>query len=315
MGTICTQCAAILMDGVPPSDDLLKVLRGWHVTGRNKAAEGDEGWVTSGEGFSVELGNGTTLTVDVVDRPWPDRPTSSEPAVLAAWRGGLFGPTAAPGALARARQQTWSWPEAAEIAARHRGFVRMRAAVDLGKDGALPKDHDPAYELAAISELAADLFALEGATAFFLPGGEALRSREQVEAVRRQKAGVTGPPLDLWTNLRGAPVGEHGGKRWFVADVIGMAQLRRPDPEALFVDGTEDLEATAGLLRNACLHLFAGKGIPNGSTADDAQGKRWRAVSATGILAPKRQVIRWTPDAAPQPSPEAMASLQALLRG
>jgi hypothetical protein len=190
----------------------------------------------------------------------------------------------------------------------------MRTAVELSKDEALPEDHDPAYELAAISELAADLFALEGATAFFLPGGEALRSREQVEAVRRQKAGVSGPPLDLWTNLRGAPVGEHGGQRWFVADVVGMAQLRRPDPEALFLDGSEDLEATAALLRNACLHLFAGKGIPDGSTADDSQGKRWRAVAATGILAPKRQVIRWTPDRAPQPSPEAIASLQALLR-
>ncbi|HET9597506.1 MAG TPA: hypothetical protein VFP65_18095 [Anaeromyxobacteraceae bacterium] len=315
MSSIFTQCAAILMNGVPSPEELLKALRSWDVTAVQKAAAGEEAWVASGEGFSLELGNGTALLVDVVDRPWPDRPTSAEPTVVSAWRSGFFGPTASPGALARARQQTWSWPQAAEVAARHRGFVRMRTAIELPEDKVLPKEHDPAYELAAISELATDLFSLPGAAAFFLPGGEALRSREQVEAVQKQKTGVTGPPLDLWTNLRGAAVGEHGGRTWFVADVVGMGQLRRPDPEALFVEGSEDLEAVAGLLRNACLHLFAGRGIPDNSTADDAHGKRWRAVSATGILAPKRQVIRWTPDGAPQPEPEVIASLQKLLRG
>jgi hypothetical protein len=315
MSTIFTQCAAILMDGVPSPDELVEVLHGWEVTGKQVTAAGEEGWVASGEGFSLELGNGTAILVDVVDRPWPDRPSSSEPAVLTAWRGGLFGPTAAPGALARARQQTWTWPQGAEVAARHRGFVRMRTAIQLPEDKHIPEEHDPAYELAALSELAADLFQLPGAAAFFLPGGEALRSREQVETVQRHKAGVSEPPLDLWTNLRGASVGEHGGRRWFVADVVGMGQLRRPDPEALFVEGSEDLEAAAGLLRNACLHLFAGKGIPDTSTADDAAGKRWRATSATGILAPKRPVVRWTPDAVPQPEPEVIKSLQALLRG
>jgi len=315
MSTICTQCAAILMDGAPSPEELTKALDSWNVVGGQKSAEGEEGWAASGEGFSLALSNGTGLIVDVVDRPWPDLPSAAEPGVAAAWRDGMFGPTAAPGALARARQQGWSWPEGADVAKRHRAFIRMRTAVQLSEEKGLPKEHDPAYELAALSELAADLLRLPGATAFFLPGGEALRSREQVEAVQRQKTGVSGPPLELWTNLRGTPLGEHGGRRWFVADIIGMAQLRLPDQEAVFVEGAEDAGAAGELLRNACLHVLSGKGLADGSTADDARGRRWITHQAKGILAPPRKVVRWLPEESPKPEGEALASLEKLLRG
>ena len=315
MSVIFTQCAAVLLDRAPPLEDLEKALESWSVTGPQQAAPGDEGWVASGPGFVLELTTGGAVIVDLVDRPWPDDPRSAGPGLVAAWRAGIFGPSASPGALARAREQSWNWAGGAEAAARHRAFVRLRTLVKLSEDGTLPKGHDPVHELTTLVELAGDLLRLPGASALFLPGGEALRSREQVEEVHKRKAGLGAPPIELWTNTRAMGLGEHGGRRWALIDVVGMGQLRLPDQEALFAENTEDAEAVAPLLRNACLHLLGGKGLGPGSTADDAHGKRWKGSSATGLLAPGRPVVRWLPESAPPPGDAVLAALEKLRRG
>jgi hypothetical protein len=315
MGFLFTQCAAVLFDGPPTLEELEKALEGWTIAGPQPAAPGDDGWVTSGPGFVLTLARGGSVVADLVGRPWPDVPRSADTALLAAWRGSVFGPSASPGALARARQQSWSWADGAAAAARHRAFVRLRTAVPLTREGALPKGHDPAYELTTLGELAGDLLRLPAASAFFLPGGEALRSREQVEAVLRRKAGLGPPPVDLWTNTRAMGLGEHGGVRWSLVDVVGMGQLRLPDQEALFAENPEDAEAVAPLLRNACLHLLGGQGLAPGSTADDARGRRWQASSATGLLAPGRPVVRWLLESAPPPGEATLAALEKLRHG
>jgi hypothetical protein len=315
MSFLFTQCTAVLFDRPPPLEGLEKALGNWTIAGPQRAAPGEDGWVASGPGFVLALAKGGKVVVDAVDRAWPDNPSSADPGVLAAWRGGIFGPSASPGALARARQQSWSWVGGAAAADRHRAFVRLRTWVALTEGGALPKGHDPAHELTTLGELAGDLLQLPGASAFFLPGGEALRSREQVEAVRRQKAGLGPPPLELWTNTRAMGLGEHGGLRWVLIDVVGMGQLRLPDQEALFAENTEDAEAVAPLLRNTCLHLLGGHGLGPGSTADDARGRRWKASSATGILAPRRPVIRWLLESAPPPGDAVLAALEKLRQG
>ncbi len=225
----------------------------------------------------------------------------------------MFGPTARPGALARAREQAWTWAEGAGAAAHHGGFVRLRTLVEVPDDGPrqLSGDHDPLHELVTVTELAGSLLDLPGATALFMPAGETLRSREQVRSMLRRKTGTAPPPIELWLNLRASGLGQDGGVRWTLVDVVGMGQLRLPDSEAVFAEGQEQADAVAPLLRNACLHLVSGKFIPDGSTADDAAGRRWKASSARSLLAPGRPVLRWLPESSARLTAETLERLRA----
>lgn len=306
-----TQCACVLLDEIPPLDELRRALENWPVAGEQAAASGDDGWMACGPGLVVELRSGAAVIADLVDRPFPDVPraVSQEPALDAAWRQGTFGPTARPGALSRAKEQAWTWAEGAAAADRHRGFVRLRTIVEL-QDGELPKDHDPVHELITVTEMAGDVLRLRAAAALFMPGGETLRSREQVDSMLRRKTGMGPPPIELWLNLRAAGLGQDGDVRWSLVDVVGMGQLRLPDCEAVFAEGQEQAEAVAPLLRNACLHLVSGKDIPDGSTADDARGRRWKASSAQSLLLPGRPVVRWLPEASPQLTEATLAKLR-----
>jgi hypothetical protein len=260
----------------------------------------------------VELRRQSGVMVDVVGRPWPDDPRAAAevPAIAAGWRSGFLGPSSAPGALARAKQQSWAWQEGVAAAESHRALVRLRTVIDLEGDGReLPKGHDPIHELTTLTELGAAILRLPGATGLFFPGGEALRSREQVDALLRRKTGLGPPPIELWLNTRGIGLGQEGDASWVLVDVVGMRQVRVPDQEAIFAEGREDPEAVAELIRSACLRLIAGQGIPEGSTADDGRGRRWKVSAATGILAPNRPVLRWLPEAGPTPSEAFLAKL------
>jgi hypothetical protein len=311
-----TQSGCVLFDAAPALEDVERALEAWPVVGKQAPAPGDDGWIASGSGFVVELRNGTAVIVDVVDRPWPDDPRAAAevPALASAWKGGIFGPSAAPGALARAKVQSWAWEDGKAAAERHRAFVRLRTVVKLSVEegkGELPEGHDPVHELTTLTELAGALLRLPGATAFFLPGGEALRSREHVADVLRRKTGLGPPPLHLWCNVRMVGLGQEGDTRWTLVDVVGMRQLRLVDQEALFADGQEDPDAGMALVRNACLHLVAGRPLPEGSTSEDARRRRWKASSATGLLAPpNRAVLRWVPEESASPSREFLAKLQ-----
>jgi hypothetical protein len=185
-----TQCACVLFDRAPRLEDLERALDSWAVACPQQPAAGDDGWMACGPGFVVELRSGTGVVVDVIDRPWPDDPRAAAdvPALGAAWRAGMFGPSAAPGALARAKEQRWAWQEGAAAADRHRAVVRMRTFVDVPQEGPreLPKGHDPVHELTTLIEMAGAILRLDAATALFLPAGETLRSREQVGRRRRR---------------------------------------------------------------------------------------------------------------------------------
>jgi hypothetical protein len=311
---IFTQCAAVLFDRVPSLEQLALALGGWDVSAKQEPAPGDGGWITCGAGLVIELRSGSSILVDLAAHPWPDDPCSGPVAgaIAAAWRSGTFGPTASPGALARARQQTWAWPAAAAMAGRHAAFVRLRTIVRLPDEAPqLPRNHDPLHELGSLTELAGAILRVEGATALFFPAGEALRSPAMVREVLGRKTGLGSPPLEIWTNLRAVGLGEDAGARWVLADVVGMRQLRLPDQEAIYADGQEQPDAVAALLTNACLHLASGKGIPDGSTSDDGRSRRWRASSVVGVLAPaKREVVRWLPEQSAKPGAALLARLR-----
>ncbi len=193
--------------------------------------------------------------------------------------------------------------------------LRTGFTVPAGGQPALPTEHDPLLELLTVTELAQALLRLAGALAFFVPAGEALCSREQVDAAISRKVGVGPPPIELWSNLRGVGLGPGApladpssgpgapsdALKWVVVDVVGMAQLGVPDQEALFAEGHEDAGAVGPLLRSASVHLLARKPIAPGSTSDDPGGRRWRAAPADAVLAPKRRVVRWLPEGSPKP--------------
>jgi hypothetical protein len=311
-----TQCACVLFERAPSLEDVERAIDSWNPVGRPNPAAGEHGWALSGPGFILELRRGGHALVDVVDRPWPDDPAAGEatPALGAAWRAGAFGPLSTPGALSRAIDQPWLWEDGAAVAGRHAAFVRLRTgyATPEGAPRDLPHDHDPVYELTLLTELAQPLLRLDGALAFFVPGGEALRSREQVDAAFARKVGQGPPPFELWSNVRSIALLKEGEVRWLALDVVGMGQLRLPDQEAIFAEGQEKPDAIEALLRNVCLHLVSARPVPPGSTSDDARGRRWRASIAVGIVAPQRPVLRWLPEGSARPPEATLLKLAAM---
>jgi uncharacterized protein DUF4261 len=290
-----TQCACVLFDQAPKMEEVVRVVADWPVSGYRKQGDGEHDWALCGQGVVLDLRGAGYAVVDVVDHPWPDdvQAALTTPALASAWRAGAFGPYSTPGALARAIDQVGEGG-GGDALARHGGFVRIRTA--LAGNGPPPKGRGgPTYDLMTLTEVATALLRLEGALAFFVPAGEALRDRKDLEAVARRKVGVGPPPVELWSSVRAIALPPEDGKTWLLLDVVGMNQLGLPDQEAIFAEGEEQPEAVDAMLRNACQLLLSGPIAP-GSTSDDARGRRWRASQATGIVAPPRPVLRWLPE-------------------
>jgi hypothetical protein len=93
------------------------------------------------------------------------------------------------------------------------------------------------------------------------------------------------------------------------SDLVGMAQLRLPDQEAIYAEGQEDPGAVAGLLLDAGQHLLSGKALAPGARVADQRGRHWRAAAAAGCLPPARRVLRWLPEESPAPGPALLGRL------
>jgi hypothetical protein len=305
-----TQCLAVLFEAPPTLEQLDAAIAPRALTGRPNEGSGEDGWVVSGPGRAFALAGGAQAFADVVDRPWPDR-VDETPALSPAYASGIFGPAAGPGALARALDQAWAWPEGAAAAGKHRAFVRLRTGCYLeGEPPELPPEHDPLAELTGLTEVAHALLGLPGALALFAPAGEALRSAHAVAAAL-QRAPQSPPPIELWTNLRAVALHEEEGVRWVLLDVVGLNQLRLPDQEAVFAEGREQTRAVETLLRNAALHLASGRDLPEETTARDGANRRWHAARSTAIVAPPRPVVRWLPEESARPSEAVLTMLEA----
>ena len=312
-----TQCVAVLFANTPDAEQIEAALERWPLAGNGKAAEGDDGWALSTGGYVLDAADGGYVAVDVVPRRWPDDPEAiaASPGLSSAWSQGAFGPAATPGALARAADQPWLWDGAATAVGDHQAFVRFRTGLvapepDSPEAAKAPK-RDRAFELSLLTEMAQPFLQKKGALAFFAPAGEALRSREQIDAALRRKVGAGQLPFDLWTNVRAVALSRTPEAGWHCLDVVGMAQLGLPDVDAIFAEGREDPEAVEQLLRNACLHLLSGHTIGPGSTSDDAKGRRWEASHAFALVAPRRPVVRWLPYGRSRASQGLIAKLAA----
>jgi hypothetical protein len=306
-----TQCVAVLFQSAPAAEEIEKTLERWPFAGHAREEQGEDGWALSAGGWVYDVPGGVYAAVDIVPRRWPDdgAAATASPTLGAAWSRGAFGPAATPGALARAIDQPWMWPEGEEAAKRHEAFVRLRTgftAPDPGDEEAARKPaRDPVFELALLTELAQPILQRKDALAFFVPAGEALRSREQIDAALGRKVGSGPPPFELWTNVRSVTLSRENDKTWLCLDVVGMGQLGLPDLEAIFAEGREEPAAVEQLLRNSCLHLISGRPVAPGSTSDDGKGRRWEASNAFAAVGPRRPVVRWVPQGGPKP-PQAM---------
>jgi hypothetical protein len=220
-----SQCVCVLFERVPVLADVERALERWTVAGKTKASEGDDGWALSGPGLVVTLPDGSQALVDLVGRAWPDdSAAAASPNLAAAFRAGMFGPGTTAGTLKRATEQSWAWAEGPATARRHGGFVRLR--MGYGRPQGAPADYhggqDPIYELALQTEISRSVVVMKGALGFFAPAGEALRSREQVEAAMSRKVGRSAPPVEMWSNIRALALVQEEGERWLLLDLVGM---------------------------------------------------------------------------------------------
>src|SRR5262249_47299033 len=120
--------------------------------------------------------------VDVVNQPWPDGmgDPKNDPKTFGAWGTGHFGPLTFPGGLARAGQHSWAWEGGQNVAAKHRGFIRIRLSYTFGakRDAPImPEDYSPLAEMVFLSRMVQAVLKAPGVMCYFNSNGEVLRDR------------------------------------------------------------------------------------------------------------------------------------------
>lgn len=301
-----TQAVVLLYSETPQLATLRWTLesRGYRVTG----IEDDASWPEmSGPSLTVEWRPGVNgrCLVDITDSPWPDGMggPKEEGKTFGAWAMGAYGPCTHPGGLERAVQFP-VWPGAGQCVASHRAFVRVRTsyAMQGGEDARVaPPDYDATAEVCWLLEVAATLLGLEGALAFFNPGGELLLSPELLEQAMAESRERQMPPIQAVVSTHGIRVDEH----WWLGDTVGLAQLDMPDFELSLRRRDLDQEKWLLFPLNLAVYMVTqGVRFETGHTTEGPEGELLRAeVRSEACYAPPRQVVHWGEENAP-PEPE-----------
>ncbi len=294
-----TQGISVLLDKAPAPDAVAACLTQYHVVGRREASQE---WAFGGPGVFVAFRpevNGY-VSVDVVDRPWPDHmgDSKNESLLFAAWAMGQFGPFAYPGNLERAALQSWHWPEGKSVPQRHAAFIRVRSSYVFGAaDDApvMPQDYAPLDELLFVTRVGRALLGLPEAICYFNPNGEVLQTAEGIDSLLERQAATGLRPQELWCNVRLIRPEKH--TPWLVMDTVGMSQLDVPDHEAAFEHDRYDPSAVANFLRNAADYVLEkGPIVEDGDTMDGPGEIRWKGATFDApTCVPPRRVIRWLP--------------------
>lgn len=304
-----TQCVCLLFDVAPKRSELVDALSGADILREIDAAPGRDGWALAGPSVLIDYRGDVNglVTVDVVDRPWPDSmgsPAPEEAALFAAWATGHFGPCCYPGALERAIVHSYAWPDAEDIAPRHRAFVRVRSSyvLGLGEDAlVLPDEYDAIDELRFVSDVQLALTDLRGCLCAFNPNGELLMSGERLEECLARDADGGAMAVDAWANVR---MFRSDDGRWKIYDTVGMEQLDVSDHQAALPLDHPSTRHAPGLLHSMAAYDAARGGVlgPN-DTASDLDGTLWRArASGDALVAPPRPVLCWAPDGVEPPA-------------
>ncbi len=250
--------------------------------------------------------NGTCI-VDITDQPWPDGmgDPEEEAQIFGAWVMGAYCPCTHPGGLERAVQYA-VYPEAEQHAQAHQAFVRVRITYvkGAGQDSkVMPPDYDPQPEVLWLAEVTAALLEMDGALAYFNPGGERLLPKELLEEALDDSRAQNIPPIQALTTVRSIRVDDD----WSLTDTVGMAQLDLPDIEMATSNPATDHEEMRLFPINMSIYLLkSGAVMETGHTTDGPNGKLWRTEARDeGCFAPPRQVLHWREDDAPA-APEVL---------
>ncbi|MEW6284515.1 MAG: DUF4261 domain-containing protein, partial [Candidatus Eremiobacterota bacterium] len=247
------------------------------------------------------------VAVDVVDRPWPDGMGDPEKdsALFGAWSLSQFGPLTFPQNLERATQHSYGWPEAAEVVARHRAFLRVRLSYVFGAEPdalVMPPDYAASPEIDFLTRMASALLEDDRALCYFNPGGEVLANRPTFQEVAGYYRDKGLPPLDLWCNRRMFRVSQD----WMVMDLVGLQQFDLPDLEVAFPWRAFDPNDMAPMLVNVGFYLISsGPVVKEGHTMDGPRGIKFRVKEfEESLMAPPRRTLRFCPDDGSTPPPE-----------
>ncbi|QIF05319.1 DUF4261 domain-containing protein [Roseimicrobium sp. ORNL1] len=245
--------------------------------------------------------------VDITDKPWPDGmgDPKEEPKIFGAWAMGAYGPCTYPGGLQRAVQYA-VYPEAQQHAQAHQAFVRVRITYvkGAGKDSkVMPPDYDAQPEVLWLAEVTAALLEVEGALAYFNPGGERLLPKGLLEETLDGSRAQNIPPIQALVTVRNI----HVDDTWTLTDTVGMAQLDLQDIEMASSSADTDLEEMRIFPMNMGIYLLkSGAVMDTGHTTEGPSGKIWRAQAREeSCYAPPRPVLHWREDDAP-PAPEVL---------
>jgi hypothetical protein len=242
-----------------------------------------------------------SITVDLTDRPWPDHmgDPQNDPEIYASWATGNFGPGTWPGALKRACQHSWGWPEGRTIPQTHTAFLRIRSSYFLNTDAdapIIPEDYDALGELNFITNVVAALLKLPEALCYFNPNGECVKDPQRFWKLLDEHANAGRMPLDIWSNVRFFRL-DSVSPAWSLMDTVGMSQLDTSDHEACFQLDAYDPGEVDNFLRNLSAFMVEnGPVIESGDTIDGPGLAVWRGyVLERSDIQPPRDVIRWFP--------------------
>lgn len=291
--SLFSQSVYVLTSSPFTIDELETALAAFDILGQiEKPAE--DHWAFGGEGIILSgVRPGSRLLVDVIPNDWKDTfDDPDDPVLTAVWEAGGFGPLVYSGCIERAGKQAWAWKLASAAVRAHNSFIRLRTTFVSDNGGQASGDADALEELSFLTLAAAALLANEEKTVcFFDPNGESLRSKELVHSGLDHHAETGEPPLDLWTNLRLARLGD-GVVRM---DSVGMRQFGLPDVEAVFPEGTLPYPEVDRFLRDLMLYLLdRGDVVKAGDLVDGPSGD-WKAERIEAEGPPPRTVIRFSP--------------------
>jgi hypothetical protein len=254
------------------------------------------------------------VAIDVVNHPWPDTmgDPQSDAQTFAAWSMGNFGPLTFPGGLTRASQHAWAWQQGRDVAAAHRGFIRIRLSYAFGAkddDPIIPDDVDCLAELYFVSRAVLAMLEVPGVLCYFNPNGEVLRDSPGFHQVWTQCEAQEKLPLLLWINIRFFNLNE----RLAFMDTVGNGQLDLPDVEAVFPIAKYQPQEVDYYLRNVT-HYLLGLERPLQSGEDiDGPGESnlsWTTEALDqGAIEPPRQVVRLYPKANRKDVKKALAAV------
>lgn len=285
------QTGVVLFDRAVSLDELESCLARLSPSRRiDQSSEGPY-WL-SGEGcLMFESGSGANggVAVELFHRAWPDSMGSPEtdPELFMAWSMRQFGLATFPFGLARAGAQS------AAPRSDHVAFVKLNLSYIFGADDdalVSPEDRDVQAELSRLSALAAPLFELPGAVAWFAPNGEVLTepavAREKLE---QQAAGAHVP--DLWVSTRAYSSGKH----WLV-ETVGVGTLGAKstpyDHQVLLPDLGLDGDVVIRFVQELSGAARLGSDeVPSEPVL--GPGGRWTPRLARSENPPPREVVRW----------------------